>query len=219
VQVGWIAEERGPTCGLVMGFLCGVVENGLGWPATCMPATSPSPPDAHTALEGLPLRQQVHVGSALRLLRWLSCRTLCRFRNRLNWPDGAESKKSIKAVQVGAGQMLHCWAHFSTASCPRPTHPTVAHEWRGVANTHTSKRKHKHLRRWIQHTRPSLPPAFPPLQKLKKLRDYLRQHCEAAVKPHLDTLTGERSTPVRTSLRLDDSSGLVCSSRRLGWGA
>ncbi|KAL4440678.1 hypothetical protein ABPG77_000387 [Micractinium sp. CCAP 211/92] len=44
-------------------------------------------------------------------------------KNRLNWPDGAEDKKSIKAVQ-----------------------------------------------------------------RLKRLKDYLRQHCEDAVKPHLDTI-------------------------------
>ncbi|KAL4457537.1 hypothetical protein ABPG75_012402 [Micractinium tetrahymenae] len=44
-------------------------------------------------------------------------------KNRLNWPDGAESKKSVKTVQ-----------------------------------------------------------------RLKRLRDYLRQHCEDAVKPHLDTI-------------------------------
>lgn len=28
------------------------------------------------------------------------------------------------------------------------------------------------------------------LQRLKKLKDYLKQHCEDAVRPHLDCITG-----------------------------
>ncbi len=40
------------------------------------------------------------------------------------------------------------------------------------------------------------------MQRLKRLKDYLRQHCEDAVKPHLDTIVGEVQLHVQLQLQL-----------------
>lgn len=97
--------------------------------------------------------------------------------NRLNWPDGAESKKSLKAVQARAALLPHTfnWPGRHMLRCMCREARMHAPALLGL------------LRRPSPLSRPV--PCLV-LQRLKKLKDYLKQHCEDAVRPHLDCIAG-----------------------------
>lgn len=95
--------------------------------------------------------------------------------NRLNWPD--LTKKSLKAVQVGGAREMRGRVGKKGVLPGRSAAPPAAPPLRVAPGPHPPTHQ--------------LSVSAPPLlQRLKVLPEYLRQHCEDAVRPHLDCIVG-----------------------------